>query len=337
MTQKDFEPTISVIVPIRIGAKCSAVSESLLKVDYPQERIELIVIEGKQPSRQRNMGVKEAHGEIIYFFDDDSEFPENIFRKTMRHYENQEVAAIAGLAVAKKDAPKLSRAANLVFASIFGGCTGRYKYKSIGKAKRADDKYFILCNASIRREVFLSEGGFVGNLYPGEENEFFRRLNKKGYKLIYEPEAIIYRNWRHTLKGYVVAIFIYGRAKIDQGFAGYSLKDYLFFVPLVFLLYLLSFIFIKNFYYRLPIYTYFLLAVFFTLKNSITNREWVGLSGIILFPLMHVSFASGMIWGFVKKWFFPRKKEAIEGESKIRRMKKLWENTYENNNWVSSP
>jgi glycosyltransferase involved in cell wall biosynthesis len=42
------------------------------RLDYPREKLEIIVARGKQPSVQRNTAMRAARGELIYFLDDDS-------------------------------------------------------------------------------------------------------------------------------------------------------------------------------------------------------------------------------------------------------------------------
>jgi len=297
-----YEPKISIIVPVKPGLNIDSIIDSLKQIDYPEEKFELIVVEGTKPSFQRNEGVKIASGEIIYFFDDDCSFPKDIFRKAMSHYQDSQTVAVAGVSLVRDNSPAISRAANMSLGSIFGGCTVRFKYRRIGNLCLASDKHFILCNASIRKDVYINEGGFREELYPGEENEFFRRLYAKGYKMVYDPDVIIYRNWRSKIRGYIKAIFIYGRAKVDQGFENYSIIDLVFFVPVIFLIYLVSIFFINNFYYRLPFYFYIFLVIFFTLVEIIRNKTFVGFLLLILFPLLHISFAIGMLWGFIKKY-----------------------------------
>jgi len=297
----NYEPKITILTPFPPGKNYEKMLSSLGALDYPAEKMEVIVVEGRQPSQQRNRGVEAAGGEIIYFLDDDCELTPDLLRKVMRHYGNPEVKAVAGIAMAKKGSPAISIASHMVLGSVFGGCTIRVKYRPVGKLREANDKHFLLCNASIRREVFLAEGGLREDLYPGEENEFFRRLHAKGYAMLYDPEAVVHRNWRSTLGGYIKAIFIYGRAKVDQGFEHYQLPDYLFFIPLLFLFYLLALPFLPCCPYRAPLALYMLLLIFFSLQETIVSRSHIGLLTFILFPLLHLSFAAGIIWGFFSK------------------------------------
>lgn len=308
----NHEPKISILTPFPPGKNCEKMLASLEALDYPLEKMEVVVVEGRQPSQQRNRGVAAAGGDIIYFLDDDCELTPDLFRKVMRHYTDPQVTAVAGVAMAREGSPAVSIASHMVLGSIFGGCTIRVKYRPVGRLCPANDKHFLLCNASIRRQAYLAEGGLREDLYPGEENEFFRRLHAKGYKMYYDPEAIVHRNWRSTVRGFAKAIFTYGRAKVDQGFEHYEPTDYLFFIPLMFFVYLLSLPLLPAGPLWYPLYLYGALLAFFGLQETAVARSAVGLLTFLLFPLLHIMFAMGIIWGFIRKMRPRYKKVEVE-------------------------
>src|SRR3989442_10052748 len=65
-------PLVSIIIPTRPGQAEIMAFNALEALDYPKERMEVLVARGKQPSVQRNAALKQAQGELIYFLDDDS-------------------------------------------------------------------------------------------------------------------------------------------------------------------------------------------------------------------------------------------------------------------------
>ncbi|MEW6039944.1 MAG: glycosyltransferase [Elusimicrobiota bacterium] len=324
--QMRYEPLISVITPAKKLEYCGRVIESVKKVNYPAEKIEQIIVEGNQPSKQRNEGAKTASGEILFFFDNDCEISPQLFSEVLKHFENPQTTAVAGVSIVKRDAPPMVRASNYVFSSLFGGFTIRFKHQQAGEARPATDKHFIMCNVAIRKDIFLKEGGLNEEIYPGEEDQFFKLLYKKGYSLIYEPQSVVYRQSRSTLKEFIKSIFIYGRAKIDQGFKNFSPVDILFFVPALFVVYLL-FVFylllrdmacqskaisstLLPFYlstslpfYIIPLLLYVLIDLSVSILVTLRKKDTAALRLIYLFPLMHISGGLGEIWGLIKAIF----------------------------------
>ena len=311
------EPTISVLIAALPGLSCAKVLNSLSKVDYPLQKIEVIIAEGKQPSRQRNEAVRAALGEIVHFFDDDCELSSELLRNVVRHYKNSEIVAVAGVATARNDAPIMSRAMHMAMGSWFGGCTARRPYRPTGGLRRADDKCFLMCNASIRRDTYMLEGGLRADLFPGEETEFFRRLYAKGYFMVYDPQAIVYRDWRTSLNDCAQAIFTYGRARIEQGIENYQMNDYLFFVPLAFLVYLFFLPFASSIYYQAVIWIYLALVVLCSLTEVVVRRDLAGSLLFVLFPLLHISFGAGLAWGCLKWPFAPKRQNTNDVNLKM--------------------
>src|SRR5258708_16350161 len=65
-------PFVTVVIPTRPEqAEVPALTASRA-LDYPREKLELLVARGRQPAVQRNDPLNAARGELIYFFDDDS-------------------------------------------------------------------------------------------------------------------------------------------------------------------------------------------------------------------------------------------------------------------------
>ena len=65
-------PSVTVLIAARPGqAEVKAVPASRA-LDYPPDKLEILVARGRQPAAQRNAGMREARGELIYFLDDDS-------------------------------------------------------------------------------------------------------------------------------------------------------------------------------------------------------------------------------------------------------------------------
>jgi succinoglycan biosynthesis protein ExoA len=91
---KDELPTITVIIAVKPDQLEVKAVAGARKLNYPSDKIEILVVRGRQPSVQRNMAVRSAKGEIIYFLDDDSVvFPENLAR-AVAHFASPKVKMV---------------------------------------------------------------------------------------------------------------------------------------------------------------------------------------------------------------------------------------------------
>ena len=88
----------------------------------------------------------------------------------------------------------------------------------------------------------LALGGFNEALYPNEENALMDEMQKRGAKLLYDPDLIVHRRPRHSLKAFAKMLLTYGRGRAEQFRLHPSPGSALNFLPPLFLLYLLAMI-----------------------------------------------------------------------------------------------
>lgn len=232
-------PFVSIIVPTRPGqAEIPAVTASRA-LDYPRDRMELIVARGKQPAVQRNAAIQAARGEIVFFLDDDAVPPPDSLRRAVAHFTRPEVVMAGGPNLCPPDAPLLEQVFAVVLASGLAFGPSRARYDAVGAARESGEKELILCNLLARRDALREAGGFDESLYPNEENALMDELQRRGGKLIYDPHLIVRRRPRPTLRAFVKMLLNYGRGRAEQFRLHPTPGSALNFVPPLFCLYLL--------------------------------------------------------------------------------------------------
>ncbi len=233
-------PSVSIIIAARPGQAEVKSAVAAKQLDYPADRLEIIIARGKQPSVQRNVAARAAKGDLIYFLDDDSVANPGNLRLAIRHFADPTVMMVGGPNLCPADAPPLEQIFAVVLSSWIAFGPSRARYAKAGVARASGEKELILCNLLVRREAFLELGGFDEALYPNEENALMDELLNRGGKLIYDPELVVFRRPRPTLKAFSKMLRTYGRGRAEQFRLHPTLGSALNFVPPLFVVYLFA-------------------------------------------------------------------------------------------------
>jgi GT2 family glycosyltransferase len=143
-------------------------------------------------SRARNVGVTAATHDILAFIDDDMFVSRNWFGSAVRALVlSGERSAVTGRVLAT--APE--RPGHFAQAIITSELPAVYE-------GRVDRDVLAGCHMVMYRSTFAELGGFderlgAGTPFPAEDSDFGFRLLEAGYRIVYEPEAVLYhRAWR---------------------------------------------------------------------------------------------------------------------------------------------
>lgn len=206
---------ISVIVPAFNAEACLAEClEALLIQTCRRTRYEILVVDdgstdrtaeiarqfdvqlvqqpNSGPAAARNRGAKEANGEIFLFTDADCAPAYDWIEKMAAPMQDPEVVGVKGV-YRTHQRELVARFVQLEYEDKYRRMTGQESIDFI-------DTY----SAAYRRRVFNENGGF--DVYfptPSvEDQEFSFRLARKGYKLVFLPDAIVYHRHDTTLGQY---------------------------------------------------------------------------------------------------------------------------------------
>ena len=217
-------PFVSVIIPVLNGEQ--TIREclvSLLRMDFPPERREIVVVdngstdrtaeivkgfpvryvreERRGRSHARNKGIEVSRGEILAFTDADCVVTRDWLKELVRSFDEAIVGGVAGEVVAylPKTVPER-------YAARIGHLSPkRYLQNPIFP-------FAMTGNVAFRREVFSEIGLFDPSLPTGEGGDFFRRFfNGTGLKLQYASRAVVFHRHRTTAWELFKQLWGYGR------------------------------------------------------------------------------------------------------------------------------
>ena len=297
-------PSVTVIIPSRPDLPDVQAVTAARALDYPADRLEILLARGKQPSVQRNTALRAARGELIYFLDDDSlALPGNV-RRAVEHFCDPKVQMVGGPNLCPAGAPLLEQVFALVLASWLAFGPSRARYAKVGAVRATSEKELILCNLLARRETLLKHGGFNEALYPNEENALMDNIQQEGGKLLYDPELLVWRRPRRTLGAFARMLRTYGRGRAEQFRETPTLGSALNFVPPLFLVYLLAVVPMASFlglFAFVPLALYALAVLLQVLALMPSGGVVRGLWALPLIVLTHVLYGFGFWFGLFTK------------------------------------
>lgn len=228
---EDSDPTVSIIVPVKNReATIGELLDSLIRLDYPKDKMEIVIVDGKSTDRTReivakypvklvtedgeglnaarNTGVMRSQGEIIAFTDADCVIPSNWLKRIVEDFKDPDIGCVGGTTEGYyKD--YLSKYSDESIIPVLR----RFKKYEVRNTVGAKQQYPAGCNMAIRRKAIENAGGFDESIHFGfDEDELVERICKEqNYKLVLDPKLYVKHKHRTRLKELLQQNFRYGR------------------------------------------------------------------------------------------------------------------------------
>jgi glycosyltransferase involved in cell wall biosynthesis len=192
---------------------------------YPQIRYVHEPIPGLDSARNR--ALIEAQGQVVAFTDDDAIVDQGWLQALLENFEDPTVAVVTGITLPAE----LDTEAQRWFEATNGFARGfvREVYESDTLLPLAAGRVGAGVNMAIQRstvhEIGLFDVALDGGTLSrsGGDQEFFFRTLSRGYRIVYEPRALVWhrhrREWkalRNTLYGYGVGVFAWWTSALLQ-------------------------------------------------------------------------------------------------------------------------
>jgi lipopolysaccharide/colanic/teichoic acid biosynthesis glycosyltransferase/glycosyltransferase involved in cell wall biosynthesis len=154
--------------------------------------VQAIHLANHGPAFARNTGARAAKGDLLVFTDADCVPQENWLQQLTAPFRDERVVGVKG-AYKTYQKQMVPRFVQLEYED---------KYQRMKQFPQID--FIDTYSAAYRREIFLKNGGFNTSFtVPSvEDQEFSFRLARKGYKLLFEPHAIVFHQHDEGIKEY---------------------------------------------------------------------------------------------------------------------------------------
>lgn len=148
-----------------------------------------------------NVGAEESSGDIIVFTDADATFPDNWLEKIEKKFEETGADVVGGDDIVKD------------------GSDFEEDLFAIDKAQEVPEeeeawKRVRGVNSAYKREVFL-ENKFDPNLRSIEESELHFRLRKKGHRIVFDPDIVVYHHRRRSFPALAKQFYRNGKGRLQ--------------------------------------------------------------------------------------------------------------------------
>lgn len=230
-------PLISVVIPIRNSRVIlEACLHSIRALDYPQDRIELIVPDAHSTddgpaiakkfgavvvandelmiAPGRNVGFAASHGEIIAFTDADCIVDRDWLKNAVRYFADPQVGAVGGPSPVPPNQGALAEAIGYFFrlSVILAGAAHVEQQKNVEHVRHIPG-----CNILCRRSALEKIFPLHWTTTSGEDLQMGRLLLQQGYSLLRVPDVRVWHFKRTTVKAFFWQMQSYGRGRMRLG------------------------------------------------------------------------------------------------------------------------
>lgn len=164
-------------------------------------------------SHARNVAARRAQGNILVFLDDDLRLRRGFMEEILAPFSDQAVGVVGGVNLAFPEIQGSERVSAVLMSSPLLWFRSVARYTPRGGIRETDEAEIVGCCLAILKKAFDEAGGFPLDVIPCEENVLINRIQALGWKVIYNPFAIVFHRRAEFPGEYARKIFHYGTGR----------------------------------------------------------------------------------------------------------------------------
>lgn len=321
------KPNITVVIPVRNEEKfIEKCIKSILKQTYPHNNIKVVFCDGMSTDQTRNiilryqnkyplmieiienkqkivpvalnLCIKKLNTDYLIRLDAHSDYPNDYFEKCIETIIGVQADNIGGLTNTVGDG-LIGETFAQVLSSKFG--VGNSGFRTGAKSGYVDTVPF----GTFKRTTFQKFGLFNALLARNQDYEYNYRIRKNGGKVYLNSDIQLNYHCKDTISGILRQSMENGKWNVITMKLCPKSMSLRHFIPLLFLVSLIIFsiigIIFGNFLLLLlEVSTYFILDLFFSIKNGEKRYGNHFFTKLLMFPLFHLSYGFGSLLGLCR-------------------------------------
>lgn len=303
---------VSIIIPCReIDLMAEKCIKECLKLDYKEFEIIVLPDKGKyknkkvkviktgkvKPSVKRNIGMKKASGEFYAFIDSDAYPKKDWLKNALKYFKDEKAGIVGGPNLTPKEAGFWERVSGYVLGNFFVSGFADVRYKV---ARNRYVRELPSCNYIARKSA--SED-YDSCYLTAEDSKFCFSCLKKGFKVLYAGDVVVYHHRRNSFRSHLKQVWIYARDIAWLTKEDFSLDKLYYSLNSIGVLAFIFGIILSTFNWQIRIvFAYlillYLILIFFTsLKESWKTTIAVFITSIAT----HFIYGAGWIYGILSR------------------------------------
>jgi GT2 family glycosyltransferase len=323
-------PLVSIVIPMlnEIDAVERCI-RSIWEQDYPQERLEIVVVDGLSTDGSRekvralmqirdnirlldnpvartpvslNIGARSSRGDVVIILGAHTRLKADFIRQNIACMQAMDVPCTGGTQI-NTGVTFLQQAIGYAMGSRFGIPSAPYRF--FRKPRFVDTVVY----AAYKRELFEQVGYFDEELHISEDAEFNWRIRQAGHRIYFSPDIVSYYYPRKNLRLLARQFLNYGILRVNVVKKHWDAVKLLHLLPPLFLiisLILAATVFIWPASVKVLAAIWALYLVYVMLAGVITAQQQRCYRHLVLLPLifmvMQLCWAAGFMIGIFKTY-----------------------------------